>query len=84
MMVGAFDFARYEEAPLTLAKGDLLLVFPTASAKRRMQPEKNTAKTGSPNSPSRTAICQPTKCAARSLKKSTNGLATRSAATIKR
>jgi len=27
MMVGAFDFARYEEAPLTLAKGDVLLVF---------------------------------------------------------
>ncbi|MGI8655245.1 MAG: PP2C family protein-serine/threonine phosphatase [Pyrinomonadaceae bacterium] len=27
MMVGAFDFARYEEAPLTLTKGDMLLVF---------------------------------------------------------
>jgi len=27
LMVGAFDFARYEEAPLSLAKGDVLLVF---------------------------------------------------------
>ncbi len=27
MMVGAFDFARYEEAPLILATGDVLLVF---------------------------------------------------------
>jgi len=27
MMVGAFDFARYEEAPFILATGDMLLVF---------------------------------------------------------